>query len=393
MCLLAAHFPPDLSGDGDYTYFLANALAEIGHEVQVLTSVGEVDPVLYPLTRRVRVHRVIRSWGLRGLPSIVRAVRALDSTSLVIQYVPHAFDRRGITLGVNMLPWLLRFATRVRVVLNFHELYIPFDYSPKHCLGAVWQRLMAFVIAAGSHGLTAISSEWPTRLRRVGVWKSIQVIPVGSNIPRAPVTEAEVKAIRTRLGANDATLLIGCFGSGGPHRDVALLRAAVRRLKQEHPCKVIWIGRGADRPGSGQPTRGFADDGDIVWTGTLPHPEVSRIMTACDLFVLPFTDGVSTKRGTVAATLLHGLPLLTTRGKRLDDVFLHRENLYLVPVGDTRGFVSGLLELARCAELRARLARFGRVLHDSRFAWDEIARHVAHHAGTQSKSTNPHVGA
>src|SRR5438132_5746059 len=37
LCLLSAHFPPDLSGDGDYTYFLANALAGIGCDVQVIT--------------------------------------------------------------------------------------------------------------------------------------------------------------------------------------------------------------------------------------------------------------------------------------------------------------------------------------------------------------------
>jgi len=356
--------------------------------VQVITSAGLTDQVLYPLASGVCVHRVVKSWGIGGLSAIVRVVRGLDCEALVIQYAPHSFDRRGITFGINLLPWLVRFRTSARIILNFHELYIPFDPSPKRCLGALWQRAMAFLMAAGSHTLAATSSEWPRRLRRVGVWKPIRVIPVGSNIPRASVSDEEIKAIRTRLGANGATLLVGCFGSAGPHRDVDLLRAAVRALGREQPCKLIWVGKSrADEPSSGQITRSFLDDGDIVWTGPLPHPEVSRIMTACHLFVLPFTDGVSTRRSTVAAALLHGLPLLTTRGKRLDEMFLHCENLYVVPVGDAHGFARGLLELARCPTLRARLAQCGRVLHDSRFAWGEIARQVAHHAGTRSRST------
>jgi glycosyltransferase involved in cell wall biosynthesis len=384
VCVLSPHFPPDLSGMGDYTYFLANALGDIGCDVEVLTSQGELDPVLYPLGRGVRVHRIVQDWGIRGLSHLVRAARALHAEALLIQYTPHAFDRRGITLGVNILPWLLRVATRVRVIVNFHELYIPFDYSLKHCLGAVWQRFMAFVIAAGSHGLTAISSEWPRQLRRVGVWKSIQVIPVGSNIPRAIVSAAEIKAIRTRLGVDDATLLIGCFGSAGPDRDAVLLLAVLGELRREQSMKLVWLGKSGlhfERWARLDEAAGVDDDGGgIIRTGQLPHPEISRIMSACDLFVLPFTDGVSTKRGTLAAALLHGLPILSTRGKRLDEIFVHGENIYLVPPGDAQGFADGLTQLARCPKLRDRLARGARTLHDAHFAWDVIAKQAARSA-------------
>ena len=38
--LLSAAFPPDLDGIGDYTYWLANALAEGGVETSVWTSLG-----------------------------------------------------------------------------------------------------------------------------------------------------------------------------------------------------------------------------------------------------------------------------------------------------------------------------------------------------------------
>jgi glycosyltransferase involved in cell wall biosynthesis len=369
LCLVSPHFPPDISGMGDYTYFLARALADIGCLVEVLTSVGESDPTLYPPHRGVRVYRVVKGWGVADLPKLVAAVRALQSDTLFLQYTPHAYERRGMTLGVNLLPALIRATAGKRVVLNFHELYLPFDWSPKHCIGALWQRSMAFLIGASSNSLTAISSEWPRGLRRVGLYKGVRVIAVGSNIPRAEVTPTELARIRARLAGGRNALLVGCFGATGPHRDVALLRDAIKMVRRRHTLGIVWLGKS----GAGGP--GLSDD-RITWTGPLPHPEVSRIMSACDVFVLPFSDGVSTKRGTLAAALLHELPIVTTRGNSIDEIFLHGDNLYLVPVGDSEALARGLLEVADSADLRTRLARGARVLHSQHFAWDVIARQV-----------------
>lgn len=381
LCLLSAHFPPDLSGDGDYTYFLANALARIGRDVQVITAVGEIDAFLYPLAKGVRVDRVVRTWGVRGLPDLLRALRSLDADVLVIQYAPHAFHSRGITLAINLLPALVRVVTRLRVMVNFHELYIPFDRSLKRCLGSLWQRAVGLLIAASSHALTAVSSEWPGRLRRVGVWKRIDVVPVGSNIPRAQVGAEELKAVRARLGVAPNTLLIGAFGSTGPDRDVGLLLAALSKLREVQFLKLLWLGKTAFRVdvprGREDAARSIENGRDIIWTGPLPHPEVSRMMSACDLFVLPLTDGISTKRTALAAALQHGLPILTTRGRVLDDLFVQRENIYLVPRGDSRAFAEGLAELARESDLRDRLALGARRLYDDHFSWDVIATRVA----------------
>src|SRR5713226_6821574 len=104
ICLVSARFPPQRCGVGDYTCFLGRALARAGHNVDVLTGVGELDELLYPLPSNVQVHRVIGSWGSDGLRDVVRHLRNLDPQVLLIQYTPHAFDRRGITFAVNVLP-------------------------------------------------------------------------------------------------------------------------------------------------------------------------------------------------------------------------------------------------------------------------------------------------
>ena len=78
VCLLSARFHPQRSGVGDYTYFLASAVARVGDDVGVLSGGGELDESFYPLPRHMRVHRVVDGWATKGLPDVIGYPRKLD---------------------------------------------------------------------------------------------------------------------------------------------------------------------------------------------------------------------------------------------------------------------------------------------------------------------------
>jgi glycosyltransferase involved in cell wall biosynthesis len=124
------------------------------------------------------------------------------------------------------------------------------------------------------------------------------------------------------------------------------------------------------------------DEGDVTWTGHLPHSEVSKLLSVCDLMILPFLGGVSTRRTSAVTALQHGLPLLTTRGIGQEPWFVHGKNAYTVPAGDGPALAQGLVDLARKPELRAQLAEGARALFRASFAWDVIAQRVAGLAGS-----------
>ncbi len=380
-CLLSARFPPQRCGVGDYTYFLAGALARIGHHVDILTAAaGDFDESLYPLPANVRVHRVIASWGAGGLGEMIKQVRELDPETLLIQYTPHSFDRRGMTLAVNLLPAILRVSQGIRVVTNFHELYIPFNHSIKRNLGALWQRSAAILLASGSHAISVTAGEWERRLKEIGIRKRVPVIPVGSNIPRVTVSHEEHVYLRKQiLGSAEGFLVVG-FGAWRD-RDIPAALGALRRLKRRGPAKMVWIGGGnlddRHRVAIEQALRANGLTGiDVEWTGVLPHPQVSRFLSVCDGMILPFIDGVSTRRTSAVTALQHGLPLLTTQGPRPEPWFVHGQNVYLTPVGDTNALEEALVELAETPELRTRLGQGARELFDAHFAWDVIAEQV-----------------
>ena len=382
--LLSSRFPPQRCGIGDYTCFLGGALSDLGHSVDILTGVGPIDNSLYPLSETVRVHRLIENWAAGGLRELIQHVRKLDPEVVLLQYSPSAFDTRGVTFAVNLFPALLRLGGGSRLVTNFHELFVSFDGSMRRRFGGIWQRAAAFFLATASHGLSVTTASWARALRAIGIRRPVQVIPVGSNIPVAPSTYEERSALRRKiLGPNDGVLMAG-FGARHD-RDLSAVLAALGDLKKKMVAKLVWIGGGEPdaqyqgRLAEWMRGNGLTDD-DVRWTGTLPHPQVSRLLSAADCMILPFIDGVSARRTSAVSALQHGLPLLTTGGDG-EPWFIHGKNVYLTPVGDSAALREGLRDLVSSPELRATIAHGARKLYDERFAWEVIARGVATLAG------------
>lgn len=381
ICLLSARFPPQRCGVGDYTYFLAGALGSLGHEVHVLTAAGEGDSPLYPLHHRVTLHRLVSSWSAGGLPHLVSSIKRIDPQVLVIQYSPHSFDRRGLTTSINILPAVLRWAGSPFVIANFHELCIPYDGTLKHNLGSLWQRFAGLLLASSSDSVGATVEAWQRPLREMGIRKPIDVIPVGSNIPEVRISEEERSILRKEILHGPEGVLVVGFGAWHD-RDIPAVLGAVGQLKRRGRVKLVWIGGGPATHGRhGSPfervmNENGLDDLDVFWSGVLPHPQVSRLLAIGDLMILPFTDGVSTRRTSAITALQHGIPLLTTRGADPQPWFVHGVNTYLVSAGDKRALGIGCVELVRQPDLRARLARGARELYETHFAWHVIAERV-----------------
>jgi glycosyltransferase involved in cell wall biosynthesis len=98
---------------------------------------------------------------------------------------------------------------------------------------------------------------------------------------------------------------------------------------------------------------------------------------ASDLVLLPFTDGVSTRRTTLMAALAHGRPVLGLRGDNTDSVLAAAPDaLALTPVGDTVAFSRAAVELTRDPHRLRALGDAGRHLYETRFDWPVMAERV-----------------
>jgi glycosyltransferase involved in cell wall biosynthesis len=105
--------------------------------------------------------------------------------------------------------------------------------------------------------------------------------------------------------------------------------------------------------------------------------ELSLHLLAGDVALLPFTDGVSTRRTAMMAALAHGLPVLGLRGVSTDSSLLeHPEALTLTPVRDTAAYARAAVELTSDADRLRAAGEAARRLYSDQFDWPLVAQRV-----------------
>jgi len=113
----------------------------------------------------------------------------------------------------------------------------------------------------------------------------------------------------------------------------------------------------------------------VSWTGYVGGQEVSANFWASDICVLPYRDGVSFRRGTLMAALVHGLPIVSTYPRVEVAEIIENENMGLVPSDDAEALANKIAEVASQPQLRRRLA-CGAAELSRLFSWEGIAENT-----------------
>ncbi len=372
--LISGEYPPDQGGVGDFTRELGRALADLGHEVHVLTGVlrgGEQAP--RPVPQAPLVHRRMQGWGWGCWGQVLELARELDLEVLNVQYQAAAY---GMHPGINFVPHRQE---RPPVVVTFHDLKVPYLF-PKAGPLRWW---VVRVLARRADSVIVTNREDYLRLETEMLLDSLNLIPIGSNIPPLPLSDYDRHAERGRWGVGPDDLLLGYFGflnasKGGEE----LMRALALLVERGLPAHLLMIG---GRVGSSDPTnRAYARrvealitdlglEERVHWTGYSRPRAVSAGLLATDVCVLPYRDGVSFRRGTLHACLAHGRAVVTTRPAIPLAEARDGENMLLVEPRDPTGLADAIARLATDPALRARL-EVGAETLAAEFTWERIAR-------------------
>ncbi len=375
--LLSAEYPPDPGGVGDYTHNLAQQLHELGVPLLVLTGVGAAQDEPFPVWRR------ITSWG-RGLRNQVHAaLQEWQADALHIQYQTGAYAMKP---AINLLPSRLSVPTLV----TFHDLRMPY-LAPKV---APLRRYITRLLIEGARHVIVTNAEDQARLLGTAapsndpdvyqLTRPLQpaptLIPIGVNI--AVSAAVERSALRQQLGYTPQQTVIVYFGMLNRTKGVHTIIQALAELPAAY--QLLIIGGMAQTP----PDQEYAAEINqliaelgvaerIQNVGYVPAERASELLQAADLAALPFLDGAAYRRGSLLATLAHGLPTLTTRPHmQLDPALHHEHNIMFVPVEQPAALAESIEQLATSPELRQRLAASGPRLAAA-FRWEAIGdRHL-----------------
>jgi glycosyltransferase involved in cell wall biosynthesis len=348
-------------GVRDHATLLAAALGEAGMRCS-----------LHWLQRDARSLRAAysqqRAW-LRGLRAELARERP---DAVLLHYSVFALSHRGLPVFAPPTVAALRRA-HVPLIVFGHELAFPWRRGGWR--GVVWaltQRAALVALVRASSGVL-VTADFRLRWLRSRRWlprRPLALAPVFSNLPPPRGVSPGGDASK-RLGDEDAGVgpsesvgeVVGMFGYNYDPAATALVLDALVLLRERIPAvRLLLLGA----PGPNSPSahawldiarrRGAA--GAISFTGPLPAQRLSDALAACPVLLFADTPGPTSRKGTLAAALASGAPLLAADGPQCWSE-LARAGAVRIVHRDPASLAAALDELLSDGHARARLGARG----------------------------------
>jgi glycosyltransferase involved in cell wall biosynthesis len=356
--VLTGEYPPQLGGVSDHTRQIARGLSSAGDDVHVWAPpCGDADIQ----ERGILVHRLPDRFGSRSLQVLDREIDTRPASRVLVQYVPQAFGRKGANVPFC---WWLRSKRRHAVWVMFHEVAYPFGETISRTALAAVNRIMASLVSRSAERVFISIPAWRTQLRGcVRGGTPLEWLPVPSGVTVAD-DDAGTARIRTQYAAGRP--LVGHFGSCGAHIQTTLIDA-LSVLLRIGPSSVLLVGRDSDAVATALAGRSPEYRGRVHAAGILNDADVSRHISACDVMLQPYADGISSRRTSAMAALAHGRPIVTTRGWLTEPLWAETGAVELVEAGDATALAHTAAAVLTDQSRRQRLSATARAVYGARF--------------------------
>jgi glycosyltransferase involved in cell wall biosynthesis len=282
--MITGSYPPDICGVGDY----------VGKLYNTLDALGELDLQLY--------HS--RDWSMGSIFRHIRSIRSRKADVIHMQYPTEGY-------GYSMLPQLLALVFRKRLILTLHEL------SNRNLFGKLATILFLFI----SRRIIFTITEEQAYAAKICPWirRKSEVINIGSNIPK-------VNTDRER------SYEVASFGHIRPVKGIeTFIALAVTAKQQGLPWRFLIAGQILSKyEDYYQQLKLSTRDLNVTWVTNMDDYEVSRLLQSSAAAYYPYPDGASLRRGTLFASLVNGVPVITTKGDKtpvdFEDMFYLANN-------------------------------------------------------------------
>jgi polysaccharide biosynthesis protein PslF len=399
--VISAAFPPARAGEAEHAAHLCRRLAERGLEVHVLTTKTDGRIEGFPF----KVYPCIRWWSWLDLPALVKFMKLCSPDAVLLLYSGWIYnDHPMITFSPTILKSLspqVRFVTQFEVgdrprrwdstlerlkrkmVDELIKLRVGSKDFDKH-YGTLF-RDSDHIIALSEHHLETFAQRFsPIR-------EKSDVIPPPPLLTICPDGNGFVRqSKRESIGVTENDFLFAYFGFITQGKGVETLVEAFRIVaSKRRNVRLIFIGGGkgivavsADKQSQEKeryerfiwdlPKR-LGIDAKVTWTNgyVTGSDQASAYLWAADACVLPFDEGIRLNNSTLAAAAAHGLPIITTRGNRIESAFKEQVNVLLCPPKDPEAMAAAMERLKADPELRQRLKDGAGKLARERFSWEK----------------------
>jgi len=373
--------------------YIAESLRNRGHNITFVASrdLNEVvctddlhQPKLVPQTwSESRLFNLASkgAWGIQqalGVPylNVFTNYRRLDACLQCLPGHDIVYERNGLyKTGIAMackrlrLPYVL--------FLDADEI-MEHDYMGKPITGILRWRAKSMVRynLRAANGVICVSE--PAKLNLINNWhvpaEKIAVFPNGVDVQQFrpyPETRAQIRA---SLGV-DANPLIVFVGSFYGWHDVATLLAAFAQVLVPNPgARLALVGDGEQRQAMQQRAIDLGIDHAVQFTGSVPHAEIPRLVSAADIAIAPYPtmkNALWLSPMKLFEYMAVGLPVIASAVGQLKEVIQDDANGLLVPPGDAAVMALAMQRLIGNTALRARLGQQARADAEQKYSWKQ----------------------
>jgi glycosyltransferase involved in cell wall biosynthesis len=380
--LITGEYPPQTGGVSDYTYSVAAGLAGQGDHVHVWCPPVSAEP---KPSAGVTVHRELGRASSQDLRQLSRELdRFPRPRQILVQWVPHAYGFRSMNVGFCLWLWK-RARSGDRVDLMVHEASLGFgEGSLRQNVPALVHRLMTAILVRAASRIWMSIPRWEERFRPFAFGKQVpfEWLPIPSNIPVVN-DPARVRALRQQY-APAGGLILGNFGMFSASVEQAWKPVLLALETMPFTGRLLLIGTGSDECRVMIQRKSPALAPLVHATGPLTPEDLSCHLSACDLLVQPYLDGVSSRRTSAMAGLSHGKPVITTTGPATEPLWAESRAVALVPLETPSAFVESIKRLSADENERVRMGNAARHLYQERF---DIAHVIARLRQVEDRET------
>ncbi|MCP9234508.1 hypothetical protein [Lewinella sp. JB7] len=309
---LCGSLEPGQDGVGDYTRRLAAELQRIEYRVFLIATHDKVVPTV---TAARQMESGIQIETLRipyGTPTSDRTAKLQQATDafhpewISLQYVPHAFNRKGIP--ADLLLSLSRLDTSAERHVMFHELWVT-PRSRTHLKDQLLtglERMAVSLLLGPALRPAVVHTHLPAyhhRLQRKGA--PVRPLPLFANIGRTAEPPADPEI-------TDRPFRVAFFSQlATPSPVTDFLSALQTHLTDSgRPLEILLLGGGRKKVSAAAAILNEAlPTANVKPIGFRSAHEISVQLSTADLGMTPVLRHEIGKSGTVAAFLTHRLPV------------------------------------------------------------------------------------
>lgn len=348
---MSNNLPPIVDGVGDYTYNLAHEFAKHGHEVHVVCGNREEIRDDY---EDIHVAKIVRKWNRQAGKDIAEYIRENGIEVVSLQYVPYAYDSKGLPFGLVMALEEIKKCS-VHLMTFCHEVCIGLwdKHTLKNVLYAATMQYITRQILNCSDSVATSIEHYARKIRQLcPKHKNVVCIPIASNVPLTSKSAEELFELRRSVADNEQQKIIGFFGC----RDCETSIMAIEELREEgQDLKMLFIGKVSEKTLSLIPN-------DAYSTGILDIEDIDQYLRIADVLVIPCKNGISFKNGAFVAALNANKPIVTACGFMTDVELYNVKDLAFVDFDNIRRIKETLLSVLKsCHEQSERYIEIKKV--------------------------------